>query len=96
MARRESLRLIAVQLERALSTITRELARNDRRRRYWAHRTDQVAWRRARPRRHAISPGISAPMNLLDITHEWDVIPPIGVIDGWIDQLLAVEADRPE
>ncbi len=26
---------------------------------------------------------------------EWDAIPPIGVLDGWLDQLLAEEADRP-
>ena len=27
---------------------------------------------------------------------EWDVIPPIGVIDGWVDQLEAEEVDLPE
>ena len=27
---------------------------------------------------------------------EWDVIPPIGVIDAWIDQLEAEEVDLPE
>ena len=25
---------------------------------------------------------------------EWDVIPPIGVVEGWVDQLLEEEADR--
>jgi hypothetical protein len=25
---------------------------------------------------------------------EWDAIPPIGVLEGWIDQLIAEEADR--
>ncbi len=25
---------------------------------------------------------------------EWDVIPPIGVLEGWIDQLIAEELDR--
>ncbi len=27
---------------------------------------------------------------------EWDVIPPIGVLDAWIDQLEAEEVDLPE
>ena len=27
---------------------------------------------------------------------EWDVIPPIGVLDTWIDQLEAEEVDLPE
>ena len=27
---------------------------------------------------------------------EWDVIPPIGVVDAWIDQLEAEEVDLPE
>jgi hypothetical protein len=25
---------------------------------------------------------------------EWDAIPPIGMVEGWIDQLFAEEADR--
>jgi hypothetical protein len=27
---------------------------------------------------------------------EWDVIPPIGVVEGWVDQLEAEEVDLPE
>ena len=44
----ESLRSMAVRLERAPSTVSRELARNGGRRRYRAHRADRVAWKRAR------------------------------------------------
>ncbi len=44
----ESLRSIAGRLGRAASTVSRELARNDGRLRYRAHRADRAAWGRAR------------------------------------------------
>ncbi len=44
----ESLRTIAGRLGRAASTVSRELARNDGRLRYRAHRADRAAWQRAR------------------------------------------------
>lgn len=44
----ESLRQVAGRLGRAPSTVSREVARNGGRRRYRAHRADQVAWGRAR------------------------------------------------
>jgi len=44
----ESLRVIAGRLGRAVSTISREVARNDGRDRYRAHRADRAAWGRAR------------------------------------------------
>jgi IS30 family transposase len=44
----ESLRTIASRLGRAASTISREVARNDGRDRYRAHRGDRAAWGRAR------------------------------------------------
>ena len=48
----ESLRVIAVRLGRAPSTISRELARNGGRSSYRAHRADRMAWRRGgRPQR---------------------------------------------
>ena len=47
-----SLRSIAVSLERAASTVSREINRNGGRRRYRASQADQVAWDRAyRPKR---------------------------------------------
>jgi len=48
VARGESLRVIAGRLGRAVSTISREVARNDGRLRYRAHRADRAAWQRAR------------------------------------------------
>jgi len=48
VARGESLRTIASRLGRAVSTISREVARNDGRLRYRAHRADRAAWQRAR------------------------------------------------
>ncbi len=48
VARGESLRSIAHRLERAPSTVSRELARNGGRRVYRAHRADRAAWQRAR------------------------------------------------
>ncbi len=48
VARGESLRSIADRLERAPSTVSRELARNGGRRGYRAHRADRAAWQRAR------------------------------------------------
>ena len=48
MARGESLRVIAGRLGRAPSTVSREVARNDGRLRYRAHRADRAAWQRAR------------------------------------------------
>ena len=48
VARGESLRSIAHRLERAPSTVSRELARNGGRRVYRAHRADRAAWGRAR------------------------------------------------
>jgi len=42
-----SLRVIASRLGRAVSTVSRELARNGGRLRYRAHRADQAAWQRA-------------------------------------------------
>jgi len=44
----ESLRVMAGRLGRAVSTISRELARNGGRLRYRAHQADQAAWQRAR------------------------------------------------
>jgi hypothetical protein len=43
----ESLRVIAGRLCRAVSTISREVARNDGRDRYRAHRAARAAWQRA-------------------------------------------------
>ena len=52
VARGESLRVIAGRLGRAPSTVSREVARNNGRGRYRAHRADRAAWGRARrPRR---------------------------------------------
>ena len=48
MAGGDSLRVIASRLGRAVSTISREVARNDGRGRYRAHRADRAAWGRAR------------------------------------------------
>ncbi len=48
VARGESMRTIADRLGRAPSTVTREVARNDGRLRYRAHRADRAAWQRAR------------------------------------------------
>ena len=48
VARGESLRAIANRLGRAASTVSREVARNDGRLRYRAHRGDRAAWQRAR------------------------------------------------
>ena len=48
VARGESLRVIAQRLGRAPSTVSREVARNDGRLRYRAHRADRAAWQRAR------------------------------------------------
>ena len=48
VARGESLRAIASRLGRAPSTISREVARNEGRLRYRAHRADRAAWGRAR------------------------------------------------
>ncbi len=48
VARGESLRVIARRLGRAPSTVSREVARNDGRGRYRAHRADRAAWGRAR------------------------------------------------
>lgn len=44
----QSIRSVAAQLSRALSTISREIRRNDRRERYRASPADQCAWDRAR------------------------------------------------
>jgi len=44
----DSLRVIASRLGRPVSTISREVARNDGRLRYRAHRADRAAWQRAR------------------------------------------------
>ena len=44
----ESLRVMAGRLGRAVSTVSRELARSGGRLRYRAHRADQAAWQRAR------------------------------------------------
>ena len=44
----DSLRMMAANLGRAPSTISRELARNGGRSSYRAHRADRTAWRRAR------------------------------------------------
>jgi IS30 family transposase len=48
IARGDSLRLIAAQLDRAPSTISRELARNGGRRWYRAVAADRHAWKRSR------------------------------------------------
>ncbi len=48
VARGESFRLIARRLGRAPSTVSREVACNDGRGRYRAHRADRAAWGRAR------------------------------------------------
>ncbi len=48
MAGGESLRVIAGRLGRAVSTISREVVRNDGRDRYRAHRADRAAWQQAR------------------------------------------------
>jgi len=48
VARGESMRTIADRLGRAPSTVSREVARNDGRLRYRAHRADRAAWGRAR------------------------------------------------
>ena len=44
----DSLRVIASRLGRAVSTISREVARKGGRHRYRAHRADRAAWQRAR------------------------------------------------
>ncbi|MCZ6461641.1 MAG: helix-turn-helix domain-containing protein [Actinobacteria bacterium] len=44
----ESLRVIAGRLCRAVWTISREVARNDGRDRYRAHRADRAGWQQAR------------------------------------------------
>ncbi len=44
----DSMRMVAVRLRRAPSTISRELARNGGLHRYRAHHADRTAWRRAR------------------------------------------------
>ncbi len=44
----ESLRVIASRLRRAVSTVSREVARNGGRDTYRAHRADRAAWQRAR------------------------------------------------
>ncbi len=48
MAAGDSLRTITSRLGRAVSTISREVARNGGRHRYRAHRADRAAWQRAR------------------------------------------------
>jgi len=48
VARGESMRTIADRLGRAPSTVSREVARNNGRLRYRAHRADRAAWGRAR------------------------------------------------
>jgi len=59
----ESLRMVAAQLGRAPSTVSRELARNGGRSSYRAHRADRSAIRRARrpkPSKLAENPGLRA------------------------------------
>jgi len=84
-----SLRLIARRLGRAPSTVSREVARHDGRRRYRALRADERAWRRARrpkPCKLASEPRLRA-LVAAKLGEQWSP----EQISGWLARTYAGE-----
>ncbi len=91
VARGESLRVIASRLGRAPSTVSREVARNDGRGRYRAHRADWAAWGRARrPQRCKLATNLKLRAEVEDkLAVRWSP----QQISGWLrDTYPGVEA----
>ena len=82
LAARISIRAIARQLDRAPSTISREIARNEGATRYRAQRADERAWQRAtRPKRCLLATHSSLRMVVAEkLRADWSP----GQITGWL------------